>query len=42
MTRDYIKGIVQDSVFNMPDGPVIMSPDRMIRSFKREVIYRKP
>lgn len=26
----------------MPDGPVIMSPDRLIRSFKREVIHRKP
>jgi len=26
----------------MPDGPVIMSPDRMIKSFQREVIYKKP
>lgn len=26
----------------MPDGPVIMSPDRMIKSLKREVIYKKP
>ncbi len=26
----------------MPDGPVIMSPDRMIRSLKREVILKKP
>lgn len=41
-TRDYIKGIKQDENFNMPDGPVIMSPDRMIKSLKREVIYKKP
>lgn len=26
----------------MPDGPVIMSPDRLIKSFKREVIYKQP
>ena len=40
-TREYIKGITQDQL-KLPDGPVIMSPDRLIRSFKREVIYRKP
>ena len=26
----------------MPEGPVIMSPDRLMKSFKREVIDRKP
>lgn len=26
----------------MPDGPVIMSPDRLIAALKREVIYRRP
>ena len=26
----------------LPDGPVIMSPDGLIPSFKREVIYKKP
>jgi phosphatidate phosphatase LPIN len=26
----------------MPDGPVILSPDRLIRSFKREIIHRQP
>lgn len=41
-TRDYIKRIVQDRVFVMPDGPVILSPDRLLRSFKREVIHRQP
>ena len=41
-TRDYIKGIKQDMHISMPDGPIVMSPDRLVRSFKREVIYRKP
>jgi phosphatidate phosphatase LPIN len=41
-TREYIKGIIQDQNFKMPDGPLIMSPDRLVSSFKREVIYRKP
>lgn len=26
----------------MPDGPVIVSPDRTFNSFKREVIVKKP
>jgi len=26
----------------MPLGPVVMSPDRLMKSFKREVIDRKP
>lgn len=26
----------------MPDGPLIMSPDRLVSSFKREVVYKKP
>ena len=26
----------------MPDGPVILSPDRLLRSFIREVVHRKP
>ncbi len=26
----------------MPEGPVILSPDRLLRSFKREVIHRQP
>ncbi len=42
ITRDYLKGIKQEKRFTMPDGPVIMSPDRLMKSFKREVIDRKP
>ena len=26
----------------MPDGPVIMSPDRLMRSLMREVVHKKP
>ncbi|RCH96827.1 hypothetical protein CU098_007307 [Rhizopus stolonifer] len=40
-TRDYLKKVVQDK-YQLPDGPVIMSPDRLFRSFHREVIMRKP
>ncbi|CAO1630222.1 unnamed protein product [Parajaminaea phylloscopi] len=40
-TRDYLKGINQNN-YRLPDGPVIMSPDRLIASLHREVILRKP
>ncbi|SYW74949.1 related to SMP2 protein, involved in plasmid maintenance, respiration and cell proliferation [Ustilago bromivora] len=40
-TRDYLKGIRQNG-YQLPDGPVIMSPDRLIASLHREVILRKP
>jgi phosphatidate phosphatase LPIN len=40
-TRDYLKKVVQDK-YQLPDGPVIMSPDRLFTSFHREVIMRKP
>ncbi|KAK9477647.1 Lipin/Ned1/Smp2-domain-containing protein [Lipomyces japonicus] len=40
-TRHYLKGIEQGS-FKLPDGPVILSPDRTIAALRREVIYRKP
>lgn len=42
MTREYLRGIQQEGGFRMPDGPMIMSPDRLLRSFKREVIQRQP
>lgn len=41
-TREFLKNIKQDQNFNLPDGPVIMSPDRMIKSLSREVILKKP
>ncbi|PWN28559.1 LNS2-domain-containing protein [Jaminaea rosea] len=40
-TRDYLRGINQNN-YRLPDGPVIMSPDRLIASLHREVILRKP
>eukprot|EP00189_Rhodosorus_marinus_P013941 CAMPEP_0184746660 /NCGR_PEP_ID=MMETSP0315-20130426/9176_1 /TAXON_ID=101924 /ORGANISM="Rhodosorus marinus, Strain UTEX LB 2760" /LENGTH=747 /DNA_ID=CAMNT_0027219337 /DNA_START=317 /DNA_END=2560 /DNA_ORIENTATION=- len=40
-TRAYLKNLVQGEV-GLPIGPVVMSPDRMIRSITREVILRRP
>ncbi|KAI8923021.1 Lipin/Ned1/Smp2-domain-containing protein [Entophlyctis helioformis] len=40
-TRDYLKKVEQDR-YQLPEGPVIMSPDRLLRAFTREVILRKP
>lgn len=40
-TRDYLKGVKQND-YQLPEGPVIMSPDRLMASFHREVIMRKP
>lgn len=40
-TRGYINGLKQEGL-KLPDGPLIMSPDRLMRSLKREVILKKP
>lgn len=40
-TKTYIKSIIQDK-FTMPDGPIILSPDSLTVSFKREIIDRTP
>ncbi|KAL1920812.1 uncharacterized protein VTP21DRAFT_11447 [Calcarisporiella thermophila] len=40
-TRDYLKKVEQNN-YQLPDGPVIMSPDRLLTAFHREVIMRKP
>ncbi|KAF8437290.1 Lipin/Ned1/Smp2-domain-containing protein [Boletus edulis BED1] len=40
-TRIYLKGIKQND-YQLPEGPVIMSPDRLMTSLHREVIMRKP
>ncbi|KAK3844758.1 MAG: Lipin/Ned1/Smp2-domain-containing protein [Linnemannia gamsii] len=40
-TRKYLKNVEQDN-YQLPDGPVIMSPDRLMTAFHREVIMRKP
>lgn len=40
-TREYLKKVEQNR-YQLPEGPVIMSPDRLLRAFHREVILRKP
>ena len=40
-TRDYLKKIVQNN-FRLPEGPVIMSPDRTMAALRREMVLRKP
>ncbi|KAJ3022000.1 hypothetical protein HKX48_007279 [Thoreauomyces humboldtii] len=40
-TREYLSKVEQGG-FQLPEGPVIMSPDRLFASFHREVILRKP
>lgn len=36
-TRAYITSLRQGE-YSLPEGPIIMSPDRLMRSFNREVI----
>jgi phosphatidate phosphatase LPIN len=36
-TRDYLKGIKQEN-YQLPEGPVIMSPDRLMASLHRYVL----
>lgn len=40
-TRDYLAKIAQDTA-QLPDGPLLLSPDRLVQAFTREVIMRKP
>jgi phosphatidate phosphatase LPIN len=40
-TKEYLTSLNQGNQL-LPDGPVIMSPDRLIHSFMREVIHRSP
>lgn len=41
-TRQYLRGIVQDNGVKLPQGPVILSPDRTMAALRREVILKKP
>jgi phosphatidate phosphatase LPIN len=38
-TRDYLKGIKQND-YQLPEGPVIMSPDRLMASLHRYALLR--
>ncbi|WBW73215.1 lipin, phosphatidate phosphatase Ned1 [Schizosaccharomyces osmophilus] len=40
-TRHYLQNIEQNGI-SLPDGPVILSPDRTMAALHREVILRKP
>ncbi|KAG8533810.1 uncharacterized protein KY384_001551 [Bacidia gigantensis] len=40
-TRAYLNGVIQEG-FNLPKGPVIMSPDRTMAALRREIYLRKP
>jgi LNS2 (Lipin/Ned1/Smp2)/lipin, N-terminal conserved region/Lipin/Ned1/Smp2 multi-domain protein middle domain len=40
-TRDFLHSVTQGGA-RLPNGPVLMSPNRLVESFTREVIRRKP
>lgn len=40
-TRTFLHNVTQGSA-KLPNGPVLMSPNRLVESFTREVIRRKP
>lgn len=39
-TQKYLQGIKQNN-FTMPDGPILLSPDQIVSSLNREVVYKK-
>jgi len=40
-TKDFLQSVYQDGKM-LPQGPLVMSPDRMLPSVKREIIYKRP
>lgn len=40
-TREYLQKVEQDTL-KLPEGPVLLSPDRLVQAFTREVIQRRP
>ncbi|KAG5416919.1 ned1 [Candida metapsilosis] len=40
-TRQYLTGVNQDGI-KLPNGPVILSPDRTFAALRREVVLKKP
>lgn len=40
-TKSYLNSISQNGV-GLPDGPVILSPDRLFFTFKREIVMKNP
>ena len=41
LTKDFIFSVYQDGKM-LPHGPVVLSPDRIVPSLKREVVFRRP
>jgi phosphatidate phosphatase LPIN len=41
VTKNFLQSVYQDGKM-LPLGPVVMSPDRLMSSFKREVVFRRP
>jgi len=41
LTKGFLTNLNQED-FRLPDGPVFMSPDRLLHALNREVIKRKP
>jgi hypothetical protein len=41
-TRSYLTTLQQEGGLGLPDGPLLLSPDRVIESFTREVLRRRP
>ncbi len=41
-TRKYVTSLRQDGQFALPQGPIILSPDKIIKSLLREVVQRRP
>ena len=40
-TKDYLEQLSQDGV-RLPPGPLLLNPESIVKSFKREVIDRQP
>ncbi|KAJ1915943.1 lipin Ned1 [Mycoemilia scoparia] len=40
-TREFLRNVNQDG-YTLPDGPLLLSPDRLFTSFHREVILKRP
>lgn len=41
VTRDYINRVGQNG-FKLPPGPILMSPDLVLPSLRREVVFKRP
>ncbi|VEL21397.1 unnamed protein product [Protopolystoma xenopodis] len=42
LTRSYLRQIEQEGCFHLPDGPILLSPNSLLRAFHLEVIEKTP